>query len=173
MHQMCSFDKSQHRYNLTESLFGRSAHLYDSCGNKVWCWFSITHQLELSSAVVGALDAAVSPQGVDGGQIMQEDFGLYNSLRHCGWACVKAHQELPMCLVRRVSPRDVQLLSGINQHSDSYTHQVIRYICIYKSMHVVLLFPVQYDFGQQKLSLKHGEILIWITKTWTLARLAS
>lgn len=77
------------------------------------------YQLKLSSSVIGILNTSVLPQGTDGGQVVQKDFGLHHPFGHQGRASVEGHHCLPMNLILRVSPRDVQLLTGIHQHPDT------------------------------------------------------
>jgi len=87
-----------------------------------WCGWGvdkITHQLKLPASVVGALDARVGPQGLDGGQVLHEDGALHLPAGPGGRARVERHQGVAVRLVVRVAPRDVQLLPRVHQHPDT------------------------------------------------------
>lgn len=69
---------------------------------------TVTHQLELSPAVIGVLDALVSPQGPDGRQVVLENFVLHHAVtvgHHRPG--VKRHHGVSVPLVGRVAPWDV------------------------------------------------------------------
>lgn len=87
---------------------------------------SSTYQLELTAAIIGVLDAHVGPQRLDGGQVVQEDWGLQLPTGHLGRAGVEGHQAVAVLLVGRVAPRDVQLFAGVNQHAGAWREEVRR-----------------------------------------------
>lgn len=82
-------------------------------------FFSSTYQLKLPAAVVGVLNTRVLPQSRDGGQVLEEDGRLQLPAGHLSRPGVERHQAVPVLLVFRVTPRDVQLLTGVHQDTDT------------------------------------------------------
>lgn len=80
----------------------------------------LTHQLELSSTVIGVLDALVGPQGSDGRQVVLENFMFHHAMT-VGHRrpSVKRHHGVSVLLVGRFAPWDVEFLSSIHQHSNT------------------------------------------------------
>lgn len=68
----------------------------------------VTHQLKLSAAVIGTLDALVSPQSTDGRQVVLKNFRLHHAMTmsHRG-SGVKCHHGVSMLLIGWDAPWDV------------------------------------------------------------------
>lgn len=81
------------------------------------CVHALTHQLKLPAPIVGVLYARVCPQGLNGGQVLQENRCLKLPTGHLGWAGVERHQVVAVRLVVFITPRNVQLLTGVHQHT--------------------------------------------------------
>lgn len=60
--------------NVVSSDASVKLHTVQTLGNPV------THQLELSAAVIGILDALVSPQSTDGWQVVLKNFRLHHAM---------------------------------------------------------------------------------------------
>lgn len=82
-----------------------------------------TYQLKLPATIVGILYTRVHPQRFDGGQILQENRRLQLPVDHLSRPGVECHHAVPMALVVWVTPRDVQLLPRIHQHTYTLTEK--------------------------------------------------
>ena len=81
------------------------------------CVYTFTYQLKLPATIVCILYTRVRPQIIDGIQVLHENGRLQLPAGHLGRPGVERHQAVPILLVVRVTPGNVQLLPRVYQHT--------------------------------------------------------
>lgn len=92
-------------------------------GRKVCTTVVSTYQLKLVATIIGSLYTRVQPQSFDCRQVPQQDGRIQVPADHLSRPGVERHQLVPMLLVIRVTPRDVQLLTGVHEHTYTWIEE--------------------------------------------------